>query len=169
MDLNKVIPQLGSFNLLRKYIEVPPKISKLLLTDIRFIDVKSNIPKLITSGDYNSAVNIFINHFNIKRVDKILIFVHLLNELEIIAKMETENLHSKPSEKMVMAGISELNKLGVDLTIWNLANDNVSLYDEIANASYARIFSLQYKLKKESEIRKKLDVINKMERQNKTK
>ena len=169
MDLNKVIPRLSDFNLLRKYIEVPSKISKMLLTEIRFLDVKSNIPKLITSGDYNSAVNIFINHFNIKRADKILIFVHLLNELEIISKMERDTLHSKPSEKMVMAGVGELNKLGIDLTIWNLANDNVSLYDEIANASYGRVFSLQYKLKKESEIRKKLDVINKMERQNKTK
>lgn len=167
IDLNKEIPSLSYFVTIKKYIKVPDKIKKLQITELPFILVKRDIIEFIRKGDFNSAVDTFSSFFKLKKYDRLILFVHLLNEYDVISKMEMDHLHSKPSEKMIMAGISELNKLGVDLTIWNLANNNITEYNKIANSPYKLVFSLQYKLKKEADIKAKIRAIEKLERDSK--
>lgn len=145
INFNKFLLSIPDFNQIKKYAE--PLTLNFDIINLPYWIVKKEIPELIKAGDYNSALikaySKKINNFD--NYKKVRLFIHLLKEYESINKMEERNLKSELSENMKLAGFQRLNSLGVEGTILNLVNNDLTKFDEVKNKPYHLVFKLQLK------------------------
>lgn len=152
MNFNKFILSLDNFEIIRKFSN--PLTLDLDLIEEPFWNVKELFPKYIKSNDFEKALNLFRNTEKLDNFEKTRFLIHILNELEVIAKLE-EMLQTEPDPKLVRAGINEMNKLKNEGIIWELCNDNPLAFKETKMIPYKILYSLRLKKVIVSRIKKR--------------
>lgn len=167
-----------------KFIRKHSKREKVLFgedfSDITYMSfrlIKEILPELIKQGKIELAIFEIVRskkpnvkQWQIKRLDnyrKLKFFLHIQDQYDNIAKLETKYLYSPPDADLVNAGINKLNVLGDDNLIDNLAQGKIWLWETIKDMPYEKIFTKQLKNTIEREISNNLKKIQENKRKNK--
>ncbi len=80
---------------------------------------------------------------------KLAFYLWVRNELKIIQSLNESHLSTEPDAKMIAAGSSKLNELGEFVTIYQLAGEDLTKYNEIYNKPFDDVFkALRYNVLK---------------------
>lgn len=142
------------------------------ITSLSFIDIKRNIPELISDGKFDEAISIISgnsisNTLKIEPLKRFRMLIWIEKQYEKINQIEKRYLERPPDFKMLSAGIKQLDVLGITNVIDMLAGGDVTKWDDIEQLPYSKCFDKQLKLIIENDINKKLVEQNKNERKNK--
>src|SRR5699024_4544080 len=143
--------------------EIIRKFSSPLTLDLDLIEepfwnVKELLPKYIKSNDFEKALNLFRNTEKLDNFEKTRFLIHILNELEEIAKLE-EKMQTEPDPKLVRTDKNKKKKLKNEGIIWGLCNDNPLGFEETKMMPYKTLYSLRLKKVIESRIKKRYNKI----------
>lgn len=127
----------------------------------KFKFVKTTLPELLKSNKLEQIViDIFadreekIKEYTLN--DLIYFILWIRDELELIEQLETKYLSSPPDNKMISAGINELDQFGIINTIDILAGGDILKWRKVENLRYNVIFDKLYKNAIETRIQKNL-------------
>lgn len=136
------------------------------LTKSSFGFVKFRLPELLNNGNIDLLLletlrdrNVNVFEYEIQQIsysDAIGFVGWIVDELEIISRLEQEHLSSDPDIDMIGAGISDLNQFGDLNTLDVLASGDITKWEDIKKLPYSVVFDKQYKSIIESNIQKRL-------------
>src|SRR5699024_9905461 len=99
--------------------------------------------------------------------EKAEFFLWMLDQFEIIGRLEQEQLRSDPDPDAAASGVDEVNVLEDFNKTDNIAKKYSYTHEEAKDLPYQTVFSIQLKEKIEREINKKLSEIKRKKRENK--
>lgn len=131
--------------------------------------VKVTIPELLAEGKILEIIKSGIKDEspileNIKPNELISFILWIKDELEEIAKMESENLSKPPKSEMIAAGIDRFDKYGTLNVIYSIAEKYGWTMDYVWNLTYEEVFNLQLYTKESNEFNEALNEIYKKKR-----
>jgi len=115
--------------------------------------VKEVLPDLFARNDFEKLIILLfkergINLFSydvhkISLSEGMSFILWIIDEMKAIQELEVNNLSSSPNIKMIQAGISELDKFGLDNVRDSLTDGNILNYEKINNMPYYKVFDKQ--------------------------
>ena len=154
----------STLELIKKYdkgLEIIPDI-----TSVCFIDIKKNIPELISEGKFEESISLISKQsikeiLKIEELDRFRMLIWIEKQYDNINRIEKQYLERVPEFKLIAAGIKNLDVLGHLNTTVMLSKEYGYKIEEIEQLPYSRCFELQLKSVIESDIQKKLIEHNK--------
>lgn len=127
------------------------------LFELEFAEVENIKRDIKTSKGILKAMSVFFDCDEKLLVDYRIIqfyhaFNHLLSQIEHLENIERANLHSKPKQDMIEAGVKNLDRFGALNVLDSLAMDYGKSPTEIEKWSYGLVYSLLWKRKVQSDI-----------------
>lgn len=128
--------------------------------------VKDKIPTLLNEGKIVDIISLGLEEKNVPftglKPNELVSFVlWIREELEEIAKMESDNLSKPPKPEMVAAGIDRFDKYGTLNVIYSLCEKYGWTMDYVWNLTYEEVFNLQMYSKESGEFNEALNNIYK--------
>lgn len=179
MNFRQFLGKIENFDLVKKHAERTNRICGVEMDNlfgVPFWEVKQEIPKLINDGEIERAIHkVIVSEKNITfgkvkdsdNYEKAKFFFWMLDQYEVIAKLEETKLMSNPDPDLSAAGVDKLNVLESFNIIDNIAHKYSYTHAEAKELTYDTVFSIQLKEKIEREINKKLSEIKRKKRNRK--
>lgn len=175
MRFNNYLKSLDKdYAFIKKFAKPRNKICGVIIDDLTYLPykiLKKSIPELFEDQKFDEAIHLILKHYkkNItfirvkfaKNNAKLLFILWVHNQYKLINETEAKYLYSPPDQKLLQAGIRELDILGDINTIDALANGKVLDWEKIERLPYERVFNKLLKNTIEARVNKKLVEINK--------
>lgn len=135
---------------------------EIIITKLPFCFIKWQFSEFIEQGEMNKAVikalkKLKIKHKALTSNDIVSIFLYLYDEIctkdGIIYRLEETYLSSTPDVNMIAAGQNKLSPFNNLMTLFNLANRNILLIEEVSKLPYQMLLDIQTMNKLENEIK----------------
>jgi len=179
MTLRAFLNQIENLELVRKHSARTNELCGIEmdgLFNVPYWDLKHTIPDLLRKERIERAIHkCLVSEKNItfekvrksSNYEKAKFFFWMLDQFEIIGRLEQEQLRSDPDPDLTAAGVDKLNVLEDFNMIDNIAKKYSYTHEEAKYLPYDTVFSIQLKEKIEREINKKLSEIKRKKRENK--
>lgn len=133
----------------------------LIYFSYRFV---TEIPELLREGKIIEIIELGLKEksvpFKPLKANELVSFVlWIKDELEEIARMESENLSKPPKPEMIAAGIDRFDKYGILNVIYSLCDKYGWTMEYVWNLKYEEVFNLQMYTKESNEFNESLSKI----------
>lgn len=175
MHFNKYLKRIDKhYDFIKKFARPRNKICGITIDDLTFLPykiLKKRVPELFEEQKFEEAIYLILKHYKknvtfiqiklLKNNAKFLFLLWIKEQYHLINETESKYLYNPPDQKLLQAGIRELDILGDINTIDALAEGRVLDWEKIEALPYERVFNKLLKNTIEARINKRLVEINK--------